>query len=515
MNTHVNTAAAVSLAAALAPALAGLCGNAANPDAIELEPMPRPAEMSSDMDSPVAFDAATTVTLDCPDAEAAAWLASHLAAWYGKLAPRVVSGKFGLPLRDGDEAYAVRADASGVKVAARSLAGVRWAAYSLRQLAIARRGTMTTEGHVLPTLSISDAPRLAFRGVHLCWFPEVRAEQVERAVRLAALMKFNYVVLETWGTFRSERHPWFGWADGPMTKAEVRRLAALGRDLGVKLVPQVAAFGHAGASRACSSKHSVLDMSPEHEPLFEPGGWNWCLTNPAAQKVLRELVAELLDAFGSPPYVHLGCDEAQPPSCPECRKRPYGELAGEHVAGLAAFAKERGARAMIWHDMMLDSKDARWKGFIASGSERTAKMADTLPKDVVVCDWQYGDRVADDAGTTFPTMRHFAGKGFSVVGCPWLNVGVMREMAETLAEVGGAGYLQTTWLPLRGNDWVKQYRFGSWAAWGSPAEVWSRGDTPMCDTMFDRALRMVGHDMKVSDYRDAGRVEWQVPRNCP
>lgn len=498
------------LVTVLAWTLSGRAGNAANPDAIELEPMPRPVEISSDMDAPVPFDEKTTVTVDCPDAAATAWLASHFRDWYGAFAPKVAAGACGLALRTGDEAYAVRADASGVKVAARTLAGVRWAAYSLRQLAIAKRGTFKTAGHLLPTLTISDAPHLAFRGIHLCWFPEARKEQVERAIRLAALMKFNYVVLEPWGMFKSERHPWWSWPDAKMTKPEVRRLVALGRDLGVTLVPQIAAYGHAGAARACSSKHSVLDLQPEYEPLYEPGGWNWCLTNPETQKVLRELIAEMLETFDRPPYLHLGCDEAQPPTCPDCRKRPYGELVCEHITKLAAFAKARGARAMIWHDMLLEKGDPRWRGFVASGSRLTATLADTLPRDVIVCDWQYGDM--KERRRDWPTLRHFRDKGFPVVGCPWLNFNAMKPMADRIAEIGGFGFLETTWHHLRGRDWVRMYRFGSAAAWGSREPgAGGYGTTPQSDVMFDRALRMVGHDMRLADYRDTGHVDHQVP----
>ena len=60
--------------------------------------------------------------------------------------------------------------------------------------------------------------------------------------------------------------------DAPCTKAESRRLANLGKDLGVTVVPQMQVFGHASLSRSCSTKHSTLDMHPEYEPLFEPGG---------------------------------------------------------------------------------------------------------------------------------------------------------------------------------------------------------------------------------------------------
>ena len=357
--------------------------NGSNPDAIELAPLPLPRSFGSDMDRPVPFDAVTTVSVDCPDAEATPWLSRHFAEWFGNQAPQVVADNpstFDLGLSTNSEAYAVSAGESGVRIAANTLAGVRWAAYSLRQLAIAKRGTFKTEGRILPTLSIEDAPHLAFRGIHLCWFPEVRPAQIERAIRLAALLKFNYAVIEPWGVFASERHPWFGWPEKPATKEEIARLVGIGRDLGITLVPQLNVFGHASSARSCTLKHATLDLHPEYEPLFEPGGWNWCLTNPEAQRVLRELIAELHDDFGNPPFFHLGCDEAQPPSCPECRKRPYGELVCEHLTGLADFVRQRGARAMIWHDMLLDRDDPRWEGYVRCGSPLTATLADTLPR---------------------------------------------------------------------------------------------------------------------------------------
>ena len=57
-------------------------GNKTNPNAIELVPIPRPVEFISDMDAPVAFDAGTTVVVECPDA-AAQWLRGHFTEWFG------------------------------------------------------------------------------------------------------------------------------------------------------------------------------------------------------------------------------------------------------------------------------------------------------------------------------------------------------------------------------------------------------------------------------------------------
>ncbi len=480
-----------------------------NEDVVNLQPLPMPAVFECDMDRPVAFDAGTSVTLDCPDPAAAPWLSRHFAEWFGACAPQVASGPAAkCPKPQGPEAYAISATTDGgVAIAAQTLAGVHWAAYTLRQLAIARRGTFKVEGRLLPTLGISDSPLLQFRGIHLCWFPEVRPRQMERAIRLAALLKFNYAVIEPWGMFGSERHPWWHWPDPTMTKAEIARLAAIGRDLGITLVPQLNAFGHASSSRSCSQKHSVLDFHPEYEPLFEPGGWNWCLTNPETQRVLRELIEEMHEAFGNPPFFHLGCDEAQPPSCPECRKVPYGELVCRHIAGLADFVKSRGARAMIWHDMLLERGDPRWKGFVACGTKATATLADTLPRDVIVCDWQYSYGDMEETRMDWPTMAYFAEKGFPVCGCPWLNFNAMKPMADFIARAGGFGILETTWHHLRGAEWERMFTSASSAAWGTGVPR----RPPMFSTPFADAMRLVGRDMGVSDYLDTGIFNYQVP----
>lgn len=480
-------------------------GNDKNPDALELTPLPTPVEFASDMDNPVAFDASTEVALDCPDAVAVEWLQEHFSEWYGADAPKVCSASVGLALKDNEEAYSVRADFDGVRIAARSIAGVRWAAYSLRQLAIAKRGTLNTSGRILPMLYISDAPQLAFRAVHLCWFPETRLEQIERAVRLAALCKFNYAIIEPWGTYKSKKHPWHNWPDASLTGDEVRRLVAIGKDLGITLIPQINCYGHASSARSCSVKHVTLDFHPEYEPLFEPGGWNWCLSNPETQRVLREMIAEMYEDFGRPPYFHLGCDEAQPPTCPECRKVPYGKLVAEHITNLAAFVKSLGAQSMIWHDMLLERDDPRWNGFVRCGSKDTAELVDMLPKDVIICDWQYSYGDKTEVREYWPTIEYFSNKGFPVAGCPWMNYNTMRPMADFISKVGGFGFIETTWHYLKGGDWVNMYRYGSSAAWGSEVKK-----LPFFDTVFANALRYVGHDMKVSDYHDTGHLTHQV-----
>ena len=80
-------------------------------------------------------------------------------------------------------------------------------------------------------------------------------------------------------------------------------------------------------------------------------------------------------------------------------------------------------------------------------------------------------------------------------------------MADYIARVGGFGILETTWNHLRGRDWRDMYVYGAGAAWGtSPV-----GAPPLYDTHFARALRFVGHDMHISDKRDTGIYDEEIP----
>lgn len=511
-------AAVMRCAICLCPAVAGAQSRT---ETTRLRPLPLPVVFESDVERARAFDGTLRIGLAVADAkdrgEALAWLNARLAEWFPVSAQTaaVIDGG-AKTVQGGDEAYAVTADESGVTIAANTLKGVRLALYTIRQLVIAKRGTLKTEGYVIPRLRIEDRPVLGFRALHLCWFPETTAVQMERSIRLAALLKYNHVIVEPWGTYESARYPWWGWAtEKVMSKREIRRLVGIGRDLGVTLIPQLNAFGHASLAGPGTLKHAVLDVHPEYEPLFEPGGWNWCLTNPEAQKVIRGLIDEMHEDFGRPPFFHIGCDEAQPPSCPECCRRQYGELVCEHVLSIVDYVRSLGARTMMWHDMMILEDDPRWRGFYAFGSAETVKLLDLLPQDVVICDWQYKHPPELDV-TEWPTLGHLLGKGRIVAACSWQNFDSVAEQGRYLIGHGGYGFIQTTWGWLNGPNWTKMFSAGAAVAWGTPLDgaLESHGGIPLFNTRFANLMRMAGRDAGVGAYTDTGTYNYQVaPRS--
>lgn len=473
--------------------------------------VPEPRAVQWRTDECVELLPATPFALHCPDPAAAPWLAGHLEEAFG-FHPSIVVAEtprqdcFGsLPAREG--AYAVSASrAGGVALSARDLAGVRNGFRTLRQIAIPNRGGLTTTHFIAPAFEIADWPLLDFRGIHFCWFPEQGVEAIERQIRFAAYYKFNYVVLESWGVWRSETHPWFGWADGPMTPAAVQRLVSVAADQGVCLVPQLNAFGHASLSRVRTGNHAVLDFSPEYEPLFEPySGWNWCLSNETARRTLRDLCLEMHGQFGSPPFFHIGCDEACPPTCPACRAADYSLLFSSLVDEIAADFAARGASVMLWHDMLIREGDPRWKGFYANGYANADATLERLPRTAVICDWFYG---GPQAG--YPTLKHFAGKGFRTLTCPsGHRDGIAAQGAFAVAN-GLFGLLDTTWAGYFGRTIPEATPVAAAAAWGAPPKVptvLKQDFSAPCNWHW----RQMGWDMKLSVRRATGFYSEQFP----
>ena len=207
---------------------------------------PLPKHIQVETNTLVRIDRDLTITVACADGSgkaAVCWAEDRFEEWFrftktgwiftSVNAPRVVATEYiGDKLPGGDEAYEIDSRPGNVSVRANTLQGVRYALYSMRQTMLAApRNVRKIQWYVMPAFKITDAPSLRFRGVHIPWNMKATATEVEKRVRLAAHLKFNYAVIEPWGTFHSKRHPWWGWKEGTMTHDAVKRIVAIGKEL--------------------------------------------------------------------------------------------------------------------------------------------------------------------------------------------------------------------------------------------------------------------------------------------
>lgn len=498
---------AFALCGVLVAAWTGVAGPV---DFAKPELMPIPAKMSYDAKVEVGFTSNQVLRIGCPDEKSADWAKCHLTEWFG-FSPRIGRTAF-----DGGvahpEGFRLVARPDGISIQAKTLQGVRYALFALRQALERTSAGERVEGYRMCALDLEDAPRFAFRGQHVCWFPEMSSVLIERIIRMAAYYRFNYLVLESFGVFRSERYPWFSRTDSPMTVGEIRRLVGIASDLGLTLVPQLQIFGHSLFARGKSGKHNVLDTHPERASLFEPGnGFVWCLSNPDARRTIVDLADELHEAFGRPPYMHIGCDEADPPSCAACRAQPYVELFFSHFTAVCDHLRAKGARAMMWHDMLLKAGDPRWKGFQANGTDETEALLPRLPKDVVICDWHYGKSdMQESEPKSQPTLDHFKASGLDVLTCPWDDPVATMAQGRYAAKIGLFGVMGTLWNHYRGRAFAETVMAQACAAWGAD-EAPRRGYYGTLS--FCNHWRQIGWDMKSGDYRNTGITDDQTTRS--
>ncbi len=466
-----------------------------------LKIIPQPVECNL---SPSYYVPFTQLTIYTDDTEAVAWAEKHLAQWYKKEAPKVFQKSYtGKSTKSG--AYSININSNGVVICAKELEGVRYALYSLRQIAIPERNTLKVEGWIVPVGAINDYPTMKFRGMHICWFPETEEFEIERMIRMAAYYKLNYVVLEPWGTYRSKVAPWLNWDEAPITKKSIKRLVAIAKELGVTIIPQLNIFGHASQSRSRSAKHSAIDQRPCYQPLFEPmAGWNWCLSNPKAKEVIEAVMVEMLEDFGNPEFFHIGCDEAQQPSCPECLKQPYSKLFVEHIKFAHDVLAKHGARAMMWQDMLLEKGDKRWTDYKANGTAETAKAAEEMPKDIVICDWHYRAGRKD-----YPSYSYFKELGYDLLACPWKNVSGIVAEARAIENIGAFGMLGTIWHHYYGYDIASIYTNIAGATWNPSANFAQHNGF----NLFKTHQRHISWDMKLKKYYQFGIQNYQIPDN--
>ncbi|HHU15516.1 MAG: family 20 glycosylhydrolase [Kiritimatiellae bacterium] len=497
---------AVCACVAYASHAAPLNAREANIIKARLVPAPKRVDLTDGPD--VVLNDALAVTLACTKDGALAekQVRETFKAWFG-CRPKVTSAAPSDTVPKIAGAYRIVSTKGTLRIEAADAGGARNAMRTLRQLAEPLRGTRTLTSYFIPETVIDDAPVMAFRGFHLCWFPENTPVEIERYIRLAAYYKMNYIVLESWGMFVFKNHPELAWPGSTMTPREIKRLVKIANELGVTLIPQINLFGHATGSRVNSGKHSILDFHPELQPLFEPNGWTWCHSNPEAMALLEELVLEMHDAYGRPPYFHAGCDEAYDMgTCAQCRRSDYPKVVATCLTRIHDALAKRECRMMMWHDMLLRSGDPRWKGYYANGAEWAETLLDALPRDIVICDWFYSPPVkGEKEGETYPTLRYFKSKGFPVLSCPWEHRDGYAAQSRAVQEIGLDGMLSTTWHHLYGHQSMRQiYWSAAHAMWGTQQFGYGLLD-------FTRHLRQAGWDVPLKNYVDTGFNHHQVP----
>ena len=252
------------------------------------------------------------------------------------------------------EGYAMAISKTGIEISFRESGGLRAATATLRQL-------LREYGRRLPCLRIRDWPDFPRRGVMLD-VSRGRVPKLETLLDLAehlADFKINELQLYTEHTFayRNYKSVWQSW--GALTGAEIHKLDARCRELGIDLVPNQNSFGHL---RHFLEHPSLKKLAEVSEPYQDASGEfvrrpsTLAPDHPGTLPFLRGLYDELLPNFSSKLF-NVGCDETwdlgRGQSKMLCEAKGKGRVYFDFLKQIHDEVSARGKRLMFWGDIIL------------------------------------------------------------------------------------------------------------------------------------------------------------------
>jgi hypothetical protein len=289
----------------------------------------------------------------------------------------------------------------------------------------------------------------AVRGLHLGVGGRGGTERLAKFVREVLPKEgVNVLVAEIDYSYAFSSYPQVGSSDG-LTQQDVAALLEACRAAGVELVPQINCLGHqswGGRSGGLLRAFPEFDETPW---IPQDAGQDviycrsYCPNHPKVHEVLFALIDELAEVCSAARF-HVGMDEVfliAEAKCPRCAGKDPAKIFAEEVTRLHDHLRTRGLETWMWGDRLIDAEQfdtGKWEG----SANGTWGAVDTVPKDIVVCDWHYE--------RAFPTPQYFVGKGLAVAASPWRRKEVALEELEIMRQAAGTskkalGMLQTTW----------------------------------------------------------------------
>lgn len=237
--------------------------------------------------------------------------------------------------------------------------------------------------------------------------------------------KVNTLILRVDYNFEFKSHPELRDSIC-LSKKDVKKIVEACKDHKIGIIPQINLLGHQSWANKLGSLLKVypeFDETPWVKMPVTAAEYKWpnndglycksyCPLHPGVHKVVFDVIDEVLDAFEANAF-HAGMDEVfylGDTKCPRCAGRDKAVLFANEVQTIRDHLAENGRELWIWGDRLIDGRTTGIGEWAASYND-TWKAIDMIPRDVIICDWQY-DR--DNQ-----TAVYFAMKGLRVVTCAW------------------------------------------------------------------------------------------------
>jgi len=292
------------------------------------------------------------------------------------------------------EGYELSITPRHVLVKAGTSAGMFYAVQSIRQMLpveVEKNEIIENLNISLPACNIEDAPRFAYRGMHLDvgrhLFP---VEYVKRYIDMIALHKLNtfhwhltedqgwrieikkYPKLTEIGAYRAQTVKAFKTGEKPSdydgkryggyyTQEEIKDIVAYAKDRFVTIIPEIEMPGHAKAALA-----SYPELSCTGGPFKVAENWGifkdvYCAGNDSVFTFLEDILSEVVELFPGE-YIHIGGDECPKvrwENCPKCQRRikelglkDEFELQNYFISRIEKFLLSKGRNIIGWDEIL-------------------------------------------------------------------------------------------------------------------------------------------------------------------
>jgi len=293
----------------------------------------------------------------------------------------------------------------------------------------------------------STKPASPWLGIHLGLNNNQQLDRLIAELPKLSSMGFNSLVVEVNYSFDFQSHPEMRAATG-ITKSKAGELAAACKQHKIRLIPQINCLGHqswAARTATLLTKHPEFDETPGQYPQNKNIYCrSWCPLHPDVNKLVFDLMDELIDAFQTDAF-HVGMDEVfliGSEFCSRCKGKDPSELFAKAVNDYHKhLVDEKHVEMLMWGDRLLDGKKTGYGRWEAS-ENGTAPAIDRIPKDIIMCDWHYG-KLND-----YPSIALFIEKGFRVWPGGWDKTDATAALIQCARKNAGPkmlGYMCTTW----------------------------------------------------------------------
>ena len=249
-----------------------------------------------------------------------------------------------------------------------------------------------------------------------------------------------------------------------LSESNIKDIVKACANNGIAIIPLVNLLGHQSWKQKYI--HALLKVYPEFEEnpgdkLLDENFYcrSYCPLHPEVHGIVFDIIDELIEVFETN-AIHVGLDEVfvlGEDSCERCNGKNKAKLFADEVTKIYNHLNARNVKMYMWGDRLLDGKTTGLGKWSASYNE-TYPAIDLIPKDIIICDWQYT--------TAPPTPAYFALKGFEVISCSFekpevaqhqlLSVLQNRKFANKTIGNRMLGVMHTYWSSF--DSFIKCYK---------------------------------------------------------